>query len=203
MYNTFTTSNLILNQIEMKRVILLFLAGFFFLNINAQKRLNVDTEKEKLEWIGEKVTGEHKGTVELKSGWLAWNDNKLTGGEFLIDMTSIQDEDDNQKLESHLKSDDFFGVEKYPTAKLVVTESSPFEKGTATVKGHLTIKENTHPVEFKAAVQEKDGGLWFYSNITVDRTKYDIRYGSGSFFENLGDRTIYDEFRLKVALMAK
>jgi polyisoprenoid-binding protein YceI len=184
----------------MKRLITLLVTGFIFLNINAQ-RLNADNEKTRLEWFGEKVTGDHKGTVNLKSGWLNWADNRITGGEFLIDMASIQDVDKNQKLEGHLKSDDFFGVDKYPVAKLVVTESSPFDKGTARVKGNLTIKENTHPVEFVATMQQKEDDKWFYTNITIDRSKYDIRYGSGSFFENLGDKTIYDEFKLKVALV--
>lgn len=187
----------------MKTSILLLLVAFVYQNINAQQKLTVNTEKAKLEWLGEKVTGEHKGTIKLKSGNLIWNDNKITGGEFLIDMSTIEDVEDNQKLEGHLKSDDFFGTQKYPEAKLVINESTPFEKGTATVKGTLTIKEDTHPVEFKAARQEKEDGVWFYSNIPVDRTKYNIRYGSGTFFDNLGDRTIYDEFKLKVALMVK
>lgn len=187
----------------MKTSIIVLFAGFISLNINAQQKLTADAENSKLEWLGEKVTGEHKGTIKLSSGHLTWNENKITGGEFLIDMTTIEDVEDNQKLEGHLKSDDFFGIEKYPEARLVITESTPFEKGTATLKGHLTIKENTHPVEFKAARQEKEDGVWFYSNIPIDRTKYNIRYGSGTFFDNLGDRTIYDEFKLKVALMVK
>lgn len=187
----------------MKTLLTSLLGIFLFLNSNAQQKFTADIDKTKLEWLGEKVTGEHKGTVKLKSGLLTWTDNKITGGEFLIDMTSIEDVEDNQKLEGHLRSDDFFGTEKFPEAKLVITESTPFEKGTATLKGHLTIKENTHPVEFKAARQEKEDGIWFYTNIPIDRTKYNIRYGSGTFFENLGDRTIYDEFKLKVALMVK
>lgn len=185
----------------MKRVLFLLLSGFIFLNINAQKRLSAHTEETQLQWLGEKVTGQHQGTVGLKSGWLEWNDNRITGGEFLIDMTSIKDEDNNQKLEGHLKSDDFFGVQKYPTAKFIITESTSFEKGTGTVKGNLTIKENTHPIEFKATVQQKENNMWFFTNITIDRTKYNVRYGSGSFFDNLGDKTIYDEFKLKVALL--
>lgn len=192
-----------LNQFAMKRVLFLMLAGVIYINASAQKKLTADTDKTKLEWLGEKVTGEHKGTISMKSGSLTWDGNKITEGEFLIDMTTLRDQDDNQKLEGHLRSGDFFGVEKFPTSKLVITESTPFEKGTATVKGQLTIKDITQPVEFRAAVQQKDDGLWFYSNITVDRTKYDIRYGSGSFFDNLGDKTIYDEFKLKVALVVK
>jgi polyisoprenoid-binding protein YceI len=118
-------------------------------------------------------------------------------------MTSITSFENLYKLVGHLKSDDFFGVEKFPTSKLVITESTPFDKGTATVKGTLTIKGVTNPVEFKAAYQKKDDGTWFFANIVIDRTKYNVRYGSGSFFDNLGDKTIYDEFKLKVSLVVK
>ena len=106
-------------------------------------------------------------------------------------------------LQGHLKSDDFFGVAKYPLAKLVITGSTPFDKGTGVVSGTLTIKDITNPIEFKATVQKKDDGTWFFANIIIDRTKYNIRYGSGSFFDNLGDKTIYDDFKLKVNLLVK
>jgi polyisoprenoid-binding protein YceI len=118
-------------------------------------------------------------------------------------MTTIKVSEPNQKLESHLKSEDFFGVEKFSTSKLVITGSSPFDKGTGVVSGTLTIKGITNPIEFKAAMQKKDDGVWFFTNIVIDRTKYNVRYGSGSFFDNLGDKTIYDEFKLKVNLLVK
>jgi polyisoprenoid-binding protein YceI len=156
-----------------------------------------------MSWLGEKVTGQHTGSIKLQSGWLNWKDNKIVSGEITIDMTSIKESTGNARLEGHLKSDDFFSVEKFPTAKLVLTESDSFEKGSALVKGTLTIKGVTNPIEFKSNVQKKDDGVWFYSNITVDRTKYNIKYGSGSFFDNLGDKVIYDEFKLKVALLVK
>ncbi len=171
--------------------------------MNAQEKLNADVEKTTLLWLGEKVTGQHTGTIKLQDGWLSWDDNKIIAGEFTIDMKSLKDDDSNERLEGHLKSDDFFGVEKYPASKLVITESSAFDKGTAVVKGDLAIKGITNPVEFKAAMQKKDDGTWFYANIVVDRTKYNVRYGSGSFFDNLGDKTIYDEFKLKVNLLVK
>lgn len=170
---------------------------------DAQVKLTADSEKTKLEWLGEKVTGEHSGTIKLKSGWLTMKENKIVGGEFVIDMTTIKDVDANAKLEGHLKSDDFFGVDKFPTSKLVLNSSESFDKGSAVVKGNLTIKGTTNPVEFKAAVQKKDDGTYFFANIVLDRTKYNVRYGSGSFFDNLGDRTIYDEFKIKVALVVK
>ena len=186
-----------------KALLLLTLSGLFFLNAGAQNKLTADTTKTKLLWLGEKVTGEHNGSINLKSGWLTWQDNKVVSGEFNIDMTTLKDAENNGKLLGHLKSDDFFGVDKYPVAKLVLTSSTPFDKGSGLVKGNLTIKDKTNPIEFKATMQKKDEGTWFFANIAIDRTKYNIRYGSGSFFDNLGDKTIYDEFNLKVNLLVK
>ena len=173
------------------------------LTVSAQQKLTADTGKTSLQWLGEKVTGQHTGTINLKEGWLNWKDNMIVSGEFTMDMTSIKDSEGNETLVGHLKSDDFFGVEKFPTSKLVITGSGSFEKGTAVVKGTLTIKGVTNPIEFKATNQTKEDGTWFYANIVVDRTKYNIRYGSGSFFDNLGDKVIYDEFKLKVNLLVK
>lgn len=187
----------------MKGLLLFVLTGSFFLNVHAQNKLTADAEKTQMQWKGEKVLGEHSGTIKLKSGWLNWDNNQIKGGEFIIDMTSLEESQDNQKLEGHLKSADFFDVQKFPESKLVLTESTPFDKGTGDVKGMLTIKDVTNPVEFKASSQKKDDGLWFYCRIVIDRTKYNIKYGSGSFFDNLGDKTIYDEFELKVSLMVK
>jgi Uncharacterized conserved protein len=190
--------------IKMKRVLLfLTLMGLFLLNVGAQNKLTADTTNTKLLWLGEKVTGQHTGTIKLQSGWLNLQDNKIVSGEFDINMASIQESENNEHLLGHLKSDDFFGVEKYPLAKLVITGSTPFDKGTGVVSGTLSIKDSTNPVEFKAAMQKKDDGTWFFANIIVDRTKYNIRYGSGSFFDNLGDKTIYDDFNLKVNLLVK
>lgn len=188
----------------MKKTIVFFIAtSLMALNAASQDKLSADTDLTKLLWLGEKVTGQHTGTIKLKSGWLNWQGSKIVSGEFIIDMTTLKDDESNARLEGHLKSEDFFGVEKYPVAKLIIKGSTPFDKGTGVINGTLTIKENTNPVEFKATMQKKDDGVWFYANIVVDRTKYDVRYGSGSFFENLGDKTIYDEFKLKVSLLVK
>ncbi|MGE5406237.1 MAG: YceI family protein [Methanosarcina sp.] len=190
----------------MKRILLSSIALFLFLSLNAQvklTRLTADPASTKLEWKGEKVLGQHSGTVNLKSGWITLENNQVTSGEFIIDMPSIEDSEDNQKLEGHLKSDDFFGVQKFPESKLVLTGSTPFDKGIGTVTGNLTIKDVTNPLEFKASIQKKDNGTYFFSRITVDRAKYNIKYGSGSFFDNLGDKTIYDEFELKISLLMK
>ncbi len=156
-----------------------------------------------IEWHGEKVTGEHNGNIELKSGEFKVKNNKIASGTFIIDMASmtnidIKDEGMRNKLMGHLKSDDFFGVETYPTSKLVVTKSTAFVDGVAEVTGNLTIKKNTHPVTFKVT---KNGDK-FTTSLVIDRTLYDVRYGSGKFFENLGDKTIYDDFDLKINFTA-
>lgn len=188
----------------MKNMFLILLFIFSItLSIEAQQKLSADTEKTSLQWLGEKVTGQHTGTIKLKDGWLLWQGNKIASGEFNIDMNTLKDGDNNQMLEKHLRSDDFFGVEKFPVSTLSITGSDSFEKGTATVRGNLTIKGINNPVEFRAAMQKKEDGTWFYASLTVDRTKYNIRYGSGTFFDNLGDKTIFDEFKVKVSLLVK
>ena len=186
-----------------KSLLLLSLGGLFILNAGAQQKYTADVEKTLLSWTGEKVSGQHTGTIKLKSGWLNLKDNNIVGGEFNIDMASLKDSEANEHLEGHLKSADFFDAVKFPVATLVIKESTAFDKGTGVVKGLLTIKGVTNPIEIKATLQKKDDGLWFYSNIVIDRTKYNIKYGSGSFFDNLGDKTIYDEFRIKLSLLVK
>lgn len=191
-----------INFRKMKRILLLVtITGLFFISAGAQQKYNAVTEKSTFAWTGEKVTGQHSGTIKLKAGSLTIKDNKIVGGEFDIDMTTIKDSEGNERLEGHLKSGDFFDATNFPVSKLVINESTPFEKGTGVAKGTLTIKGVTNPVEIKATMQKKDDGVWFFTNIDIDRTKYNVKYGSGSFFDNLGDKTIYDDFRLKVSLL--
>jgi polyisoprenoid-binding protein YceI len=125
---------------------------------------------------------------------------ELTGGEFVIDMSSITVTDltgeDKGKLEGHLKSDDFFGVKNHPTSKLVITSVAKKSNGTYGVVANLTIKDKTNPVTFDLDWEDNSAS----TELTIDRSKYDVRYGSGSFFDNLGDQTIYDNFELEVEL---
>ena len=120
-----------------------------------------------------------------------------------IKSIDIEDEKMNGMLVGHLKSDDFFGVEKYPASKLVLTGSSKFVNGTATVKGIMTIKEATNPVEFTVKETVTGNVKTYKAVITVDRSLYNVRYGSGKFFTDLGDKAINDEFTLEVTLVAK
>lgn len=166
----------------------------------------VDTKTSTIAWKGYKVTGEHNGNVLIKAGEVQMDGNVITGGTFTIDMNSITCNDlqgeMNGKLVGHLKSDDFFGVATYPNATLKITRAIPQNTaGDYKMLGDLTIKGKTKPVKFFAKVRQEGGKQIATADIKVDRSEYDVRYGSGSFFDNLGDKTIYDEFDLSVRLV--
>lgn len=166
----------------------------------------VDAQKSKLEWNGKKVSGEHSGLVPVKTGTLVWNGNKLKGGQFEISVkdltvTDIKDQEYNTKLVGHLKNDDFFSTEKFPTAKLVITSVKPEAGNKYSVTGNLTIKGITQPVTFPAEASVNGKTVTAKAKISVDRTKYDIKYNSKSFFSSIGDKAIYDDFTLDVALV--
>lgn len=178
---------------------------FFATGVDKDAKVNV--EESTVAWVGKKVTGQHNGTINLTGGRLEMDDNgNLTGGIFTIDMTSLVSLDltggTKEKLEGHLKSDDFFGVEKYPTSTFVITKAVPQGPGKYKIVGNLTIKSTTQEIQFPANVEVKDGKVTATADITIDRSKYDVRYGSGSFFDDLGDKTIYDNFDLSVSLVA-
>lgn len=165
----------------------------------------VDVKASEIVWKAYKVTGAHTGKLQLKSGSLTFNNDQLTGGSFEIDMNSISCTDMSggmaDKLVGHLKSEDFFNVAQHPTAKLAITKViSRGTPGAYKVQGNLTIKGITNAIKFNADIKEEGGKKWATTKITLDRADYDIRYGSGSFFENLGDKTIYDEFDLEVKI---
>lgn len=171
------------------------------------EKIEIDTKASKLEWTAEKVTGKHSGLVPLQSGNLEMDHGKLVGGTFIANMDELMvtdlDGGMKEKLEGHLKSADFFAVEEFKSAKLVFTnvEYKDSEGGFNTmITGNLTIKGITHPITFPARVKMEAGALAAYAELKVDRTKYDVHYGSASFFDNLGDKAIYDEFMLRVSL---
>lgn len=162
----------------------------------------VNIDQSKITWEGRKVTGSHDGTIRLKSGILVFEDSKLKGGTFVVDMTSIVVTDltgkSKDNLEGHLKSDDFFGVDSFPEAKLLINEVEFLgTDGDYRIYADLTIKGITNSVEFDAKLSDNSAT----ASIVVDRAKYNIKYKSGSFFKNLGDKLIYDDFKLEVKLV--
>ncbi|WP_430817134.1 YceI family protein [Carboxylicivirga sp. RSCT41] len=184
------------------RILLTALVVFAGINVSAQSH-KANVEKSTVKWTGTKVVGSsHDGFIKLSEGELEVKDDKIASGQFVIDMNSItntdlDNKDYNQKLVGHLKSDDFFGVATYPTAKLEIRKASAFNNNKASVKADLTIKGQTKPIAFE--VEKKDNA--YVASIVVDRTLYGIRYGSGSFFDNLGDKAISNDFTLDVQLV--
>ncbi len=161
-----------------------------------------DAGNSVLHWTGSKVIGKHYGKISIKEGRFTVKDNRISSGSFLIDMNSMTNEDlsggSRDKLLIHLKSDDFFSTDKFPVSTLEITGSEPFVNNEAVVSGKLTIKDITHPVTFTV----KRSGNTYTSIVAVDRTLYNIRYGSGRFFQNLGDNMISDNFELEVTIRA-
>lgn len=160
----------------------------------------VDVKESAITWHAAKVTGEHEGTIQLEDATLNFDNGTLTGGTFVADMTTIVVTDLEgswkDKLEGHLKSEDFFSIENHPQAEFVITDVKSKSAGMYSVTGDLTIKGITNPITFDAKVENNSAS----ATLTIDRAKYDIRYGSNSFFDNLGDKAIYDEFDLKINL---
>lgn len=167
----------------------------------------IDPAASKVEWEGKKVAGKHNGELKIQSGTLLLSGNKLAGGTFKLDMNSLSCTDlegeSAQKLVGHLKNDDFFSVQKYPAADFVITKIAPAAAGKVAVTGNLTVKGATHPLTFQANVVRSGNTVKAVANnIQVDRTKYDVRYGSKSFFSSIGDKAIDDVFTLNVSLVA-
>lgn len=166
-----------------------------------KEKKSIKTAESTVTWKGYKVTGSHYGAIDLKEGFLVFEGDKLKGGEFVVDMATLSSQDlqgeYKDKLDGHLKSDDFFGTDKHATSKLVFTKVAASGKNSYKVTGDLTIKGKTNPVSFDVSVY----GSKATATMKIDRSKYDVKYGSGSFFDNLGDKTIYDEFDLVVDLV--
>lgn len=173
------------------------------LSVLGQKSL-VNTTSSTVKWTGYKIGGSHTGTISINNGYLQLSNGNIKGGEVIIDMktitdTDLTDEGYSQKLVGHLKSDDFFGVEQYPTASFKITKASSFKNGKAIVNGNITIKGTSQPISFEVT---KTGNT-YATQLKIDRSKFNVRYGSNSFFDNLGDKAIEDEFLLEITLQLK
>ena len=171
-----------------------------FGTVNAQTK-KVDAAKSTISWVGKKVTGQHEGTVNLKEGNLIFKGKKVVGGNFTVDMTSMTTTDlkagqGKEKLDGHLKSEDFFGTEKFPTATLVFKSIGEKSAGVYSVTADLTIKGVTNSVNFELTAAANTAT----AKLIIDRTKFGIKYGSKSLADTIADRAIDDEFELSVAL---
>ncbi len=183
--------------------ILMTLAFLINYQIVAQE-LVLDTSLSKLKWTGTEITSKtHYGSLIFKSGTITIKNNKPVKGEFVVDMTTLKNEDVPEayrgRLEGHLKSDDFFSVDKFPEAVLKINSSSFLNSEKYNLEGDLTVKGITHPISLSITTMKNK---WI-ANLTFDRSKYDVRFRSGTFFENLGDKLIYDDIIIESELIFK
>ena len=179
----------------------LILSTFLTLSVMASNPSEPKPVKSSsVSWTASKVTGTHSGVITLGESHLDMEGERVVGGRIAVDMSSIivtdLEGESKANLEGHLKSDDFFGVAQHPTASLDITGSTANDDGTQQVTGNITIKGVTQPISFTMSFK----GNYATAALNIDRTKFGIRYGSGSFFDNLGDKAINDEFQIRAKL---
>ena len=183
-------------------VTMLISSGF-----HAPAPISVSKTESTLSWKAKKVTGEHFGKIQLSDATLDYQNDRILGGSFDIDMTTIvvediKDEGSNKRLTDHLKSDDFFSVEKFKKASFKITDAKTSNGTDYQITGNLTIKGISQAITFPAKVSKSGNKVITTANIVFDRTKFDIKYRSGNYFENLADKLIYDDVEMEVKLVA-
>ena len=180
--------------------------------LTAGDTLQVDLVNSQINWIGRKVTGEHSGTLNLSEGWIEMEKNTLSGGKLVFDMASITNTDIEspewkQKLEDHLKSEDFFHTDSFPQAileikglQLVFIENS---KNSEQILADLTLRGITHEIKFPFELTQSQNNFTAKGSVDIDRTLYNINYKSGKFFDELGDKLIYDNFTVQFKVQTR
>jgi polyisoprenoid-binding protein YceI len=169
--------------------------------------VRVNTENSTVKWIGSKVASSHEGNVKIAKGSLSIDHGTLVGGEFSINMNSIvctdlEPDKGGNKIVKHLKNEDFFNVEEFPLATINIIRAVKDKQNTYKILADLTIKGITNPITFQASVDINGVNFLAKAKIKIDRTKWDITYNSGNFFENLGDYLIKDEIEFDIFLLS-
>ncbi len=175
-------------------------------------RMSVSPTSSSVTWEGKKVTGSHSGDIQVQSGFITAEKGLITGATVIIDMKTINTLDleggGKESLDGHLKSDDFFGVAQFPTAQFELTSINPVRSTDGmnfAANGTVTIKGRTEEVSFPVKVEMGNDAASISGEITLDRSKFDVRFRSKSFFDvaELGDKLIYDEFTIGFELKAE
>lgn len=177
------------------------LITFFVTQITLAQKKNIDVNSSTIKWTGKEITTKtHYGLLKFKNGSLNVKDEVINGGSFVVDMTSLENQDlsggSKDYLEKHLSSEDFFGVKQHPTASLTINSAKKAKEGHQKVDGTLTIKGITHPISFDMTMTDEGAT----ANLVFDRSKYQVKFRSSTFFDDLGDKLIYDDIELKVNL---
>ena len=176
------------------------------------KTVKIDINASIVNWLGKKVTGQHYGTIKILNGEINLDKDKVAGGSFEIDMKTITDldllDENNAKLTNHLKSADFFDADKFPTSKFEITNVTTLNDPAKpnynfSVKGNLTMKGKTNGITYPAFINVENGVVTASADFDIDRTLWEVKYGSGKFFDNLGDKMINDNFNIQFNITAK
>ncbi len=160
------------------------------------EKVSINLDSSVIRWVGTKITGQHNGTIKLKSGHIFVDGEKITGGEFVMNMDSITVLDltgeQKQKLEKHLRTTDFFEVEKFPESRFIITSLEESPEGTR-VTGNLTMRDTTHSISFTAKIEKTDDGKpsKVLADFNIDRQKWGIVY------KGKPDDAIRDEVNLQ------
>jgi len=169
--------------------------------------IKVDTKTSTIKWIGSKIAESHEGTINIQKGVLDINHGVLVGGQISIDMSTITNTDmegrRKQRLEWHLKNEDFFNVASFSFAVITISNAKRGEGNTYNIIADLTIKNIRHSISFVANVDIKGLDYLATAKIKIDRTKWDIKYNSGNFFKDLGDKLILDEVEFDISLKSE
>ena len=196
---------LILNLLAKKNTtmknITFLISVFLITSSSLAQEYSLNTSSSELKWTGTELTTKiHYGSIDFKSGTITLSEGQPVGGKFVVNMTTLKNEDLPEayrgRLEGHLKSDDFFSVDKFSEAILEITGSNKLSSGSFDVNGNLTIKGITEPISFSMSPSDD----YWIANLTFDRSKYNVRFRSGTFFENLGDKLIYDDIVIETKL---
>ena len=164
----------------------------------------MDNDNSSIKWTGRELsTKSHYGSLQMKNGSLTVNTDGTINGTIKIDMTTIDCEDlqgrSKASLERHLRSDDFFSVESHPIATLTFKSEGGIGAGNKLAfNGDLEIKGISHPISFESELKSVDPKVSALVDMTFDRSKYNVRFRSGTFFQNLGDKLIYDDIEISV-----
>lgn len=171
-------------------------------------KFKIQKENCSVNWTGKKVLGLHTGTINVLEGYFDFYNNEVRNSEVVIDMTSliitdIKDEKTHKEFKDHLWNDDFFAIDKFKTSKLVISEGKLIGENEYRINGILTIKDIAHPISFNTKIEILTDYFYSRGEIIIDRTLYNIRYGSGKFIKNLGNKLIYDDFVLQFKIVGQ
>ena len=166
----------------------------------------IDKTKSVVRWIGRTPVKFHDGTIDIQEGNFFVDDNGILNGNIIIDMESINCTDlsggGKKSLEEHLMNDDFFSVNKFKTSKINISSEMKPNNGLIDFKGNLEIKNISNPISFKSSISKTPEGKYTASSkLTFDRSMYNVKYKSKSFFDDLGDKFINDDIEIELEII--